>query len=104
MRARIGDLVIVRFDAKWTPNKDDPQSNIAGRCGNKWDEQVGIVIEIYDISGRPREHRFMYWYKDGRKLVVDTRDLPSNRLIRARPTKAWDGELKSLTRSDVEPV
>lgn len=93
MRARIGDLAIVKFDG----------------VGTKYDERVGLVTGCYVIhlsSGAKsiREHAFIYWGKAGKRTTLMRSELPSSRLVRARPKKKWNGELSTLTIDDVVPV
>lgn len=95
MRARIGDLAIVRFDG-----------NVVKRDYN---ERVGLVTGCYVIrlsNGEKsiREHTFIYWDKVGNCTKIMRSDLSSSRLIRARPKKKWNGELSSLTINDVVQV
>jgi hypothetical protein len=100
MRARVGDLAIVRFD-------------LDGHTKNKYDEQVGIVtrtvtygyVERCGGAKRTREYEFIYWNKVGSKIEVNTRTLPPHRLVRARPVNDdWEGTLYSLTLDQVMPV
>lgn len=95
MRARVGDLAIVRFD----PSESEK------RRGIKYDEKVGLVIGSYSPDNGPREYYFIYWHMSGNKLVIENRDLPANRLVRARPKNDdWEGTLFSLTLENVEAV
>lgn len=96
MRARIGDLAIVRFD----PSKKDKS------LGKKWDEQVGIVTEHVPVKENiPREYKFIYWHTSGNRTEVYTGFMPPSRLIRARPINDdWEGTLYSLSRDNVQPV
>ena len=90
MRARVGDLAVVRFD----PCGD----------GNRWDEKVGIVTGCRTF-GKSREYEFIYWDTVGRKIEVCPNTLPPHRLVRARPKNDdWEGTLYSLTIENVEPV
>lgn len=91
MRARVGDLAIVKFDSVCDTEK--------------YEEHVGIVIASCHPVHRSPEYRFVYWDTKGRKTELTMGDLPRNRLVRARPISGkWNGELSSLTRDDVEPV
>ncbi len=94
MRARIGDLAIVRFD----PDETDKSK------GRKWDERVGLVTGCYDLS-KPREYTFIYWVERGNRTKICIATLPSSRLVRARPARDdWKGTLHKLTRNNVIPV
>lgn len=124
MRARIGDLAIVRFDLSYEED---------GASGRKYDEKVGIVIGckyyqcdcptvtvyVKDCHGesypelcqpkrrlnKSREYEFIYWDKIDNKIEIRTGTLPPSRLVRARPKiDDWEGTLSSLTRDKVEPV
>jgi len=104
MRARVGDLAIVRFDP----------TERAKQQGKKWDERVCIVTGCWShlITKEPREYDIIYWYKIGNKLEIRSDVFPSHRLIRVRPKIfdqrglriEWDGDLRSLTLDNVEPV
>jgi len=105
MRARVGDLAIIRFD----PSEED-KSN-----GKRWDEKVGVVTECQTILHEPtrthnhvhtsRDYSVMYWTKIGNRIEVNSRWLPLSRLVRARPKRDdWEGTLSSLTLDNVEPV
>lgn len=91
MRARVGDLAIVKFDSVLSVEK--------------YEEHVGLVISSrHPVHGSP-EYRFVYWETNGNKTELTMGDLPRSRLVRARPISGkWNGELSSLTRDDVEPV
>lgn len=95
MRARVGDLAIVRFD---------PVNPIK----NQFYEKVGIVLRTVTHktkSGTTREHEFIYWEILGDKTEILTNTLPPHRLVRARPKRDdWEGTLHSLTRDNVVPV
>jgi len=93
MRARIGDLAVVKFDG----------------VGTKYDERVGLVTGSYALllstgKNTPRESVFMYWGKVGGRTSIMRDTLPPSRLVRVRPKKKWNGELSSLTVNDVVPV
>ena len=94
MRARIGDLAIIRFDP------------ISKMTGKKWQEKVGIVTSC--ISGSknvPREYGFMYWNTNGGIIEIHYSSLPPGRLIRARPRGGyWVGDLRNIRRDNVEPI
>ena len=95
MRARVGDLAIVRFD----PCEYNKQR------GEKWNEYVGLITGSREGAYlRSREYKFIYWSKMGGKTEVCEGRLPPGRLVRARPKSGkWDGELKTLSLDDVEP-
>jgi hypothetical protein len=98
MRARVGDLAIARFD----PENDDDI-----KAGKKWTEFVCLVIDTWRCgpNGKNRHHEFIYWSMDGTRCNINQSDLPSHRLIRARPKNDdWEGTLASLTLDSVEPV
>lgn len=91
MRARVGDLAIVKFDSMCD--------------ARKYEEYVGLVISSRHPVHRLPEYRFVYWDTKGKKTELTMGDLPRSRLVRARPISGkWNGELSNLTRSDVEPV
>ena len=95
VRARVGDLAIIRFD----PDDDDKA------YGRKWNEEVGMVTGTYDSDNNPREQKFIYWCRVGNRIDVFSRSLPPGRLVRARPKHGnWEGTLFSLTRDNVEPI
>ncbi len=102
MRARIGDLAIIRFD----PTDQDTAQ------GRKWDEKVGLVIKCEKRGCNPREYGFIFWERVTNRIEVYETSLPSSRLIRARPKRSklyphirdWGGNLRELTRDLVEPV
>ena len=48
--------------------------------------------------------KFLYWCKKGNTTTITEGCLPEGRLVRARPTKMWDGSIKSLTLDDIEPI
>ncbi|KKN99023.1 hypothetical protein LCGC14_0142680 [marine sediment metagenome] len=87
MRARIGDLAIVRFDNK----------NCTG-----YDEQVCIVMGGAYCKD---EYSILYWEKKGRTTEMISTTMPRSRLMRARPyPDEWDGTLGNLTIHNVELV
>lgn len=90
MRARIGDLAIVRFDT------DDGESR----------EKVGLVTMCIPArKGVPREYAFTYWHTVGGRAEICYGSLPPHRLVRARPKGGyWAGSLCGLRRNNVEPV
>lgn len=95
MRARVGDLVIVRFD----PSREDVSQ------GRKWDERVGLVLGCENHSRSPREYKFVWWENAGIRIDICKNSLPLSRLVRARPINDdWEGTLSSLTIDNVEPV
>ncbi len=95
MRARVGDLAIVRFD----PGKKD----IA--LEKTWDEKVCIVTGTYQQTVRPREYKVIHWAITNKKIEIWQSSIPSSRLIRARPLlDIWEGTLATLTIDDVEEV
>lgn len=85
LRARVGDLAIVRFD-------DDQYVGIVKSCG------------CYGENGRGREYTFIYWDTVSGKTEVMSAGLPGHRLIRARPRMLWGGSLSELTLDLVEPI
>lgn len=91
MRARIGDLAIIRFSV------EDGESR----------ERVGIITGC--ISARknvPREYAFTYWHHTvGGRVEICYGSLPPHRLVRARPKGGyWVGSLCGLRRNNVELV
>ncbi len=93
LKARIGDLVIVRFD----PGEKEIAQN------KKWCEVVGLVTKCC-TRYKPRTYEFVYWERKGHTTEVSSSDLPVSRLIRARPKGKWDGVLSTLSLDNVEPV
>lgn len=96
MRARVGDLAIVRFD----PSGDDI------KAGRKYNENVGLVIGT-SVSGpkKFRSCKFIYWTHGTRSSDIVENELPSNRLIRARPVNDdWEGTLFNLTLDNVVAI
>ena len=92
MRARIGDLAIVKFD-----NKD---------CTG-YDEQVCIVTGGYGpfLHDSKEEYHILWWEKKSRTTEMISTTMPRSRLVRARPyPDQWDGALASLRIHNVEEV
>ncbi len=81
LRARIGDLAIVRFDDGKT---------------------VGLVMEC--DSGHGRCYRVMQWTKNGSRTEVHYRWVEASRLTRCGPIDIWYGALSELTLDVVEPI
>ena len=81
LRARIGDLAIVRFDDAKT---------------------VGLVMEC--DSGPNRCYRVVQWDKSGGRTEIHYRWVDACRLTRAMPKMLWEGKLSELTIDLVDPV
>ena len=99
MRVRVGDLAIVRFDS---------DGSLGFNRNGNYEEVIGLVTgtETYQTkSGEKREYKVLCWNKIGKKIEIWTTNMPSCRLIRARPVKDdWEGTLYSLTWDKVIPV
>ncbi len=98
MRARVGDLAIVRFDPDGFPGFN--------KNGN-YEEGIGLVTgteEYRTETGYKREYKVLCWINAGKRIETWTTNMPPSRLIRAIPKMAnWEGTLHSLTRDSVIP-
>lgn len=96
MNARVGDLVIVRFN----PDIDDY------RRGKKWKERVGFVTAYHSISSNPCKYDCIYWYKDGRKKIFCQHCFPGRRLVRVKLCVGveWEGSLFDIGIDNVDPI
>ena len=81
LRARIGDLAIVRFD--------DGKS-------------VGLVVECDSSPGRC--YKVLLWDKSGSRTEIHSRWIEACRLTRCGPIDIWYGALYELTLDVVEPI